>query len=107
MTGPVVLFVIVVLLALLARRWPMGGPPASYTCRSGARVEGDLDLPVADCEHQSPDLCVSWDYPMITVDGAEYQIAGWCRECGALRVFASDDLDEERWLLPRKGASRG
>lgn len=61
---------------------------------------------MADCEHQSPDLCV-WDYPMITVDGAEYQIAGWCRECGALRVFTSDDLDEERWLLPRKGASRG
>lgn len=82
-------------------------------------IDGDLAACVADCpescrtatdpgcEHSSPDLCVSWDYPMITVDGAEYQIAGWCRECGALRVFASDDLDEERWLLPRKGASRG
>lgn len=60
----------------------------------------------APCAHQSPDLCVSWDYPMITVDGAEYQIAGWCRECGALRVFASDNLNEERWLLPRKRDSR-
>lgn len=48
MTALAVLFVIVVLfwgaVALLARRRPMGAPPASYTCRSGARVEGDLDL---------------------------------------------------------------
>ena len=61
----------------------------------------------AQCAHQSPDLCVSWDYPMITVDGTECQIAGWCCECGALRVFAPDNLDEERWLLPRKEAPRG
>lgn len=57
---------------------------------------------MADCNHQSPDICVSWDYPMITVDGAEYQIAGWCRECGALRVRV-DDTDEERWIAPKRG----
>lgn len=47
MTGLVVLFAIVVILgavAIIAQRAPSDSPPASYTCRSGARVEGDLDL---------------------------------------------------------------
>jgi len=64
------------------------------------------ELSAPGCEHSSADICVSWDYPMITVDGVERQIAGWCQQCGALRVWV-DGTDEERWLLPRRGGARG
>lgn len=45
MTGLLILLGIVALaVALLAHRTPDDAPPWSYTCRSGVRVEGDLDL---------------------------------------------------------------
>ncbi len=48
MTGLAVLALVVALfwvgVAVAARRLPPDAPPQIYTCRSGARVEGDLDL---------------------------------------------------------------
>lgn len=56
------------------------------------------------CTHRSACGAVSWDYPMMTIGGVDYQVSAWCPDCGALAVWTPFG-NRRKWIRP-KGAGK-